>query len=252
MGNEFKPVFNPQPLISAKDLDINFVSVPSVAQATQFTKALGISQLQGAILKQTIALQNKLLDPNKSNVKKMNFGDVTYAPDDFDRTGMGGMPVFSNLFIKGDKYSVDGRNVSFDDITINLCLISVRSEKEIVKTKVQGRNGTVKQYISDGDDEVTIQGTFVGGGTDQYPRELIANLIKALDCPKPLIITSWYLNMFDISQIVIESRDMGQEEGVGALQRFSFTGLSDAPTILKIAQSQALNENVFPSATNTA
>ncbi|CAB4218202.1 hypothetical protein UFOVP1596_7 [uncultured Caudovirales phage] len=216
--------------------DFSFPSEAEIAKkGALIIENFGLQSLKGAILKKTIALQNELLQKPQGNKTGYSF-DQPELPDEKNTEAVGftGTPVFSNLKILGDTYEAGGVKYRFPDILINICLLSVHSEKLIIETPVQGRDIPVYEYISGGADQVTIQGTFTGPQNDIYPKFEMRDLNIALKCPKALRVVSWYLQLLDIHNIVIRNKDIGQEEGAQSYQKFQFMGSSDLPTDLKI------------------
>jgi hypothetical protein len=86
-----------------------------------------------------------------------------------------GTPVFSDITF-GDKINPannqwtdnNGKLQSFEPMTFYTVLLSVSRAKKIVKTEIQGRNGTVKEYIGDDDAAVEITG-MICGTNGHYP-----------------------------------------------------------------------------------
>jgi hypothetical protein len=66
-----------------------------------------------------------------------------------------------------------------------------------------------------------------------YPKEMVKRLIKLCKVKEPLKVTSEYLLMFDIHELVIEDYKFSQEEGKQNVQKFELSCSSDVPLILK-------------------
>jgi hypothetical protein len=136
---------------------------------------------------------------------------------DSERLSYLGTPVFCDVEIERG----DGREA----FRIETCLIDVSQTKNIVTTVVQGRNGTVKEYISDGDYEVQIRGALV---TDNYyPREEVRDLHELLKRSELLTVVSDYLLLFDIKELVVTSYSFKQQEGYQNVQLFEINAISD-------------------------
>jgi hypothetical protein len=147
-----------------------------------------------------------------------------------------GTPVFSNLtFPAGSYKNLQGEQIDFEELQIDTVLFDVSMAKNIVKTEIQGRNGTVKEYISDGDYQVVIRGLIASESSDKYPDEEVKKLVEILKVQKDLAVESRFLNdVFDISNIVIESYSLPQAEGFQNIQGFEITAISDDPIELTI------------------
>jgi hypothetical protein len=146
-----------------------------------------------------------------------------------------GTPVYSNLEIEGGSYTDDnGNTIQYPSIRVDSALFIVSQSKNIVKTAVQGRNGTVKEFISDGDYQISISGSISGKGNNIYPKDDVAALDKILKAPVALAVTSWYLNQLGIHSIVVEYYSLPQQPGRNAQQDFQISAVSDTPVILQL------------------
>lgn len=142
-------------------------------------------------------------------------------------------PVFSDITFSGGSYIDENNNqITFDGLTIQLALISVINQKNIIETTLQGRSGTVKEYISDGDYQVKIVGKIYGPGANSYPQDDVQRLIKICEAPQAITVTSAFLKMFNVSSVVIRSRTIDQQEAIRNYQEFELYCLSDRELIL--------------------
>ncbi len=147
-----------------------------------------------------------------------------------------GTPVFSDMLLS----SVDRKDFTWgqEDVETNKVhllrvLCDVEQTKNIVKTAIQGRNGTVKEYISDGDYIITIRGAITRSYKSNYPKEEMKIFLDLLKQQKSLKVTSEYLMQFGIYEVVVDSYKMGQESGRQNTQTFEINMCSDAPLLLK-------------------
>ena len=71
-----------------------------------------------------------------------------------------GTPVFSNIvFEPGSFIPLDGGDpISYQGIDLDTVLITVSQGKNIITTNIQGKSGTVKEYVSDSDFIINVQG----------------------------------------------------------------------------------------------
>jgi len=159
-----------------------------------------------------------------------------------DRQSYFGTPVFSNLEIPAGKYkTLDGNEISFDGIRIDAVLFVVSQSKNIVSTAIQGRNGTIKEYISDGDFMITASGTIIGESNQSgkvftvnnsdgtYPETDVRRLVEICKCPESIEVISEFLDFFEIRNVVIESFTFEQVAGNRSGQVFELKMISDAP-----------------------
>jgi len=185
-----------------------------MAQGTYSLVGAGISQL-------------------KTKLFVMPVEATAYSEDKKSSVSYFGTPVFSNLKIKPFNYEdLDGKKISINNgITINSVLITITQTKNIVTTPIQGRNGTEKEYISDGDFQIEIEGKIVSE-SNNYPETDVNELIEICKAPVPIpsgSLISEYLNWFGIHSLVIESYSFPQTEGTRNEQEFSISAISDIP-----------------------
>lgn len=138
-----------------------------------------------------------------------------------------GTPVWSDVILhQQNKSEIEG-------VQLTWCLTTVQQTKNIVKTAIQGRNGTVKEYISDGDYQVTLRGAIARTFQSNYPLEEMRQFLQLLKDNQALKVVSPFLLLYDIHELVVEDYTMGQEEGKQNMQRFEIKCLSNDPLLLK-------------------
>lgn len=117
-----------------------------------------------------------------------------------------GRPTLTDIAI-----NIPGEGV----LLLNDAIVNVSMQKEIVRTALVGRSGTIKEYISDGDYQLNISvgvvaTDSVGNIIDQYPERAVEQLREILERPESLEVSSLFLELFGIDHIVIT--------GIGAKQ----------------------------------
>jgi len=147
-------------------------------------------------------------------------------------------PVIDNLTIQsGSYFDLEGNKIDYTGMIIDTVIIEVSETKNIIKTPIQGRSGTVKEYISDGDYIINVRGVIHSRDkTEQrkYPLKLVQDLMNIFKAQRSLKVTSTFLNeVFGIDDIVIERYNIPQVEGVRNQQVFSFSASSDVPIELE-------------------
>jgi hypothetical protein len=160
-----------------------------------------------------------------------------------------GLPVFTNLEIEGGSYQFFNEDTQQNEIntyagvTLDTVLMTVSMAKNIVTTQIQGRNGTIKEYVSDGDFEIDVRGVIVGDGQNEYPSLDVEELVRLLTVPDTLTVTSDFLSRFSsisplgiegIDNVVITDFSLPQREGFRNAQLFQFKMLSNEPIELTI------------------
>jgi hypothetical protein len=141
-----------------------------------------------------------------------------------------GTPIFCDMIVNAP---ADRLNATSTSVQLLNVIVVVDQQKNIVKTTVQGFDGTVKEYISDGDYSVSIRGVLYNTFRKDYPRDNAQLLLKIFKRKQALDVTSEYLRLFDIHSLVVESFKMGQEMGRQNMQKFEVTCSSDLPLLLK-------------------
>ena len=132
------------------------------------------------------------------------------------------------------------------------CIITVNQEKNIVSTPMQGRNGTIKEYISDGDYSITVDAAvsefFINNNGDaektfdkDYPKFKVKSLASFLKIGDTVEVHSEFLSLFKIESAVIKSYGMVQETHSNR-QSFQIQMLSDTPYEIKIQQDATINK----------
>lgn len=182
----------------------------------------------------------KILLP-KTDATVESFKDT---PVKFNQTAIKsylGTNVFSNLNIK---YRTKGDNTTeVRRLMIDTALFVITQTKNVITTAIQGRDGTVKEYVSLGDYKITIKGV-IAGYPGTYPQSKaqgefnspVSDLIDACNDNRAVDVESWYLTMFGIYKLVITDFTIGQNEGEYSLQPFEITALSDTPFQLDITK----------------
>lgn len=197
---------------------------------------------------QNLGLHIAKIEIYKPGINKLvaNQGlDYKYPNPDIMKKSMFGTPVFSDL--KFGDITWDGKLYQHKSVNsigdtqegIDTCLFIVNMVKNIIKTDIQGREGSVKEYISLGDYKINVKGLCVGKN-GEYPYDQVAVLNQYLKLPIAIPVTSWYLNnLFGITEIVIDGEPtFPQIEGGQSQQAFEFSALSDRPVELLIKDAK--------------
>jgi len=122
---------------------------------------------------------------------------------------------------------LEGNQIFFGPISIPTVILEVNQSKNIVKESIQGRNGTVKEYVSDGDYIINGRGV-ISNKDNIIPLDNLRVFKEIMQVPQQIEVVSQYLNeIFEINQMVIESFSMPQIEGVRNELPFTFQALSD-------------------------
>lgn len=143
-----------------------------------------------------------------------------------------GQPITDRAYWAG-RYALCTLDLRKEDgtrLTIPDAIVAVSRERRIVSTDIVGRNGTVKEYINEGDWQLNIvlgiQAVRSGVITDDYPAEELKALRKFLDEPKAIEVASEFLKIFDITRIVVKSVSLTQETHAN-YQEVNISAVSD-------------------------
>lgn len=158
-----------------------------------------------------------------------NFGEfevevntrLNTGADDTERLSYLGTPVFTDLWLK--------ENDSDAGLRIDTVLMDISQQRNIVTTAIQGRNGTVKEYISDGDYQITVRGILVEPSPYDYPAEQVRELLRLCRVQAAVQAVSPFLQLFQIYDVVITDYQLPQLEGYQNMQPFELTCISDTP-----------------------
>lgn len=138
----------------------------------------------------------------------------------------------------------DGKEFIFNE-----CIIALNIEKNIVTTALQGRNGTIKEYISDGDYNISIDAGISTYTLDYkedfdiaYPIDAVAELKKFLSIPEALEVQSDFLEIFGIKSAVVKSFGL-QQETHSNRQSINIQMFSDEPYEIKLKEDSFSNQS---------
>lgn len=135
-------------------------------------------------------------------------------------------PVFDNVILQ------DTDQNPTIQLRIDAVLIDAALPKNIVKTPLNGRNGTIKEYISDSDWIVTFRGSLWSGKIDVFPKDDFDTLVRLCKIQKELVVVSKFLQMLGVHNLVVERASFPQREGYWSNPLFEIQCASDIPVEL--------------------
>jgi hypothetical protein len=164
-------------------------------------------------------------DPEENPDIRYQYGETLARP-------VYGSIEFGNTDLQnqsGNEYTgIDGKKYTFSNILLPVAIISVTQPANIIKTKITGRNGNIKEYIGLDDMNITIN-SVITMLPDQAPTEFLNTLQKMRNAPVPIPVTNYFLNALGVNYIVIEDIQTPQEEGGYSYQAITITAVSDTP-----------------------
>lgn len=144
-----------------------------------------------------------------------------------DKSYWEGRYVLTELTLRRE----DGETLVVNDATVN-----ISREKHIVRTTLVGLNGTIKEYICNGDYDIgiTVGIVAVEGGqiVDEYPEEGIRKVREFLDENKAVEVSSVFFDIFGIDRIVLTRFSLRQDTDSNR-QTIEIKALSDEDYVIK-------------------
>lgn len=172
------------------------------------------------------------LSSEKLSVEAGTYEQITETG--YDKIGMYGLPVWDTVTLQTDAYINDkGETVPITKLELEIALVEINNNRNIVKTSVAGRNGTIKEYMSDGDDAVTIRGSLTTKYSNLPPYDLINKYKFITRSPLALTVLSNFINYMGIYNLVIEDAKIKQREGMRNVYDYEISCSSDIPSILE-------------------
>jgi hypothetical protein len=120
-----------------------------------------------------------------------------------------------------------------DTVLIHLA----ENSKNIVRTPMQGKDGTVKEYIGMDDWQLRIMGMLINPTSKDYPEDLKSELTRIYERNEALRIDGSSLCTLGIHQIVFSSIKFDRKPGQPSSVAFTIEAYSDEPVELEILNS---------------
>ncbi len=162
-------------------------------------------------------------------VSSGDYGDFTGASQlpansggEASRTSYLGTPVFAEAELQfGNKSAL-----------LTTVLMTVSQQRNIVTTVIQGRNGSIKEFINEGDYQISLKGAIVGIDAYSYPTVEMRDLLELLQVQSALDVVSDFLRLFDVNNLVVTDYNFPQQEGYQNVQLFEINCISDTDELL--------------------
>lgn len=124
-------------------------------------------------------------------------------------------------------------------LRIDMAIVEINQTKNIVKTVIAGRNGTVKEYIGLGDFEINIQGAVVSK-YNTYPEDEVLRLIEILSLNTQIPIAGGMFGLFNIQWVVVEDFRIRELEGTRNVVPFNIRCISDKDDTIVIGDRNVI------------
>ncbi len=212
--------------------DLKNYQLPTAKSMGNTAKSYLPTQLQpqGSTAKEYIIPEIDLNDYPTTDWGKSYLGTLVFAPFEF----------MAGNYQKGEDL------VRYEGLRIDTALIDVALEKQIVRTAIQGKKGTVKEFICDGDYLVTVRALLVSPNTYLSPESAIRRLNTLFTVPDSLEVKSDFLQLFSVYRIVIDKPSFKQVQGFPNMIAVEFTAYSDddfeSAVNTELSNREALNQ----------
>jgi len=179
-------------------------------------------------------------NPNTINSNPANSADIKLnTPQNQYNENLLGTPIFADLTLNGGTYydNLLKKDVTFPTIRFATVIMTVDFVARIIKTEIQGRDGSVPEYIGQDDAKIAIQGV-IAGYNGHYPQNEVNLLNLWRKAPVAKAVTSTFLNQtLGINSIIVEDCSFPQVAGGYSYQTFTMNCFSTRPVELKIANN---------------
>lgn len=108
-------------------------------------------------------------------------------------------------------------------------LITINSDKNLIATRVTGRDYSRKELVSNGDIKFTVSGQITSGKPDIYPVEEMQKFYKIMQYKGIIKINNMVLDALGITHIVIENFNVSPRQGYKSLQQYTFSAIGLQP-----------------------
>lgn len=174
--------------------------------------------------------------------------------DDVAEYSAYGTPIFMPINLGDSSKSnklIQWNGGAVNQMKLLCCVVDISQTRNIVKTEIQGRDGTVKEFIANGDYHVTIKGilsndvyspsrTITQKADKKYPIEAVAHLNDICKAPTAIPIENRVLYELGIYDIVIESFSLPSTAGRTNIQAFELNCVSDRTFLLEEKETDKL------------
>ena len=149
---------------------------------------------------------------------------------------MFGLPVFAVVTLQGATNPATGVHAS--GLRLLDPIVTVEAPLNVVKTAIQGRRGTVKEYIGQGDYGVTIRAILATNinAADRfaYPLPEVQKLRALCELGVALPVSGFLLDTYGIKNLVVENVRYESLPGFVNLQAYELQCVSDDPIELAL------------------
>lgn len=125
------------------------------------------------------------------------------------------------------------RYVFPDTVLIEVC----NRPKNIIRTPIQGRNGTVKELIGMDDWHLSIMGQLINPAAKDYPEDAVASMVSIYESNRSFGVGGSGLCAIGVHAIVMSDLKLTRRPGYPNSVAFKIDAYSDDPIELQILDS---------------
>ena len=151
-----------------------------------------------------------------------------------------GKPYFTTIKLKykGEEFSLP-----------NEPLVSFGLTKTIKETPTVGkyRKGTVKEYITTEDYQITIRGICVDpNDLKRYPAEQVEEINRLFEINDSIqVVGNKFFELFEVRNIVLKEKRFDEMAGQQGLQKYTITAVSDHPFLADLDEKKKSKLNLL-------
>lgn len=108
-------------------------------------------------------------------------------------------------------------------------LVTISSDKNIVVSKIQGRDFSRKELVSNGDIKFSVSGQINSGIPDIYPAEEMKKFYRVMQYKGIVRVNNQVLGQLGIEHIVITDFNVSPKQGFKDTQQYSFNAIGLQP-----------------------
>ncbi|MDI9309221.1 MAG: DUF6046 domain-containing protein [Limnohabitans sp.] len=166
---------------------------------------------------------NNILDTNQNEYTGIDFNNSDSKDFIIDNGGEFNLRVFAPLIFE----PINQKDLKLPSLRIDAVTVNLSRSRNIKKQNVEGRDSSIKEYISNGDFSISIEGLIASDDGVEYPKEKLLLLKKFLNAPYSLRVTHAILNRFGVYEIVVDSYSIPSISSTRNIQKFSISATSD-------------------------
>jgi hypothetical protein len=157
-----------------------------------------------------------------------------------DKTSVLGTPIIMPLTLKGGRYPVKDNQGQIQYVTFldwempAASLIEINRPKVIQKTQIAGRNGSVKELISDDDFDIRLRGLIVNSDDDTPPEDGVRWFMETVAVPQAIQVECELFDWLGIDEVVVRDYSLFQVEGFQHIMAYTINLWSDEPVEVKL------------------